>query len=189
VIVAARSAWYDKPQLSDGRDPYRGASAMIKQFDTGNLARDEHGHEHRLPGSRRGRAEHIDRHVGMRMRERRIMLGLSQQQLAELIGVTFQQTYKYEKGITRVAAGHLYEIAQALGVDVGYFFEGIGRDDAFGLTQQQRLLLEFARCFMAIPNRSHQEEIISLARALAEPDAGLSVVRQSRRPRTSTGPL
>jgi transcriptional regulator with XRE-family HTH domain len=57
------------------------------------------------------------------MRERRIMLGLTQQQMAELIGVTYQQAHKYEKGINRVAAGRLYSIAQTLGVEVGYFYE------------------------------------------------------------------
>jgi transcriptional regulator with XRE-family HTH domain len=62
------------------------------------------------------------------MRERRIMLGLTQQQMAELIGVTYQQAHKYEKGVNRVAAGRLYNIAQALGVDVGYFFEGLESD-------------------------------------------------------------
>jgi transcriptional regulator with XRE-family HTH domain len=138
---------------------------------------------------RRRRAEDVDRHVGARMRERRIMLGLSQQQLAELIGVTFQQTYKYEKGITRVASGHLYEIAQALRVDVGYFFDGMGRDDEVGPTQQQRLLLELARCFLAIPKRSHQEQIVLLARILAEPDVGPPTAHRSRRRRTLTGPF
>jgi DNA-binding XRE family transcriptional regulator len=53
----------------------------------------------------RRRPEDIDRHIGVRMRERRIMLGLNQQQLAELIGVSFQQTYKYEKGTNRVPRG------------------------------------------------------------------------------------
>jgi len=66
----------------------------------------------------------MDRHVGARMRERRIMLGLTQQQMAELIGVTYQQAHKYEKGINRIAGGRLYAIAQALGVEVGYFYEG-----------------------------------------------------------------
>jgi transcriptional regulator with XRE-family HTH domain len=65
------------------------------------------------------------------MRERRIMLGLTQQQMAELIGVTYQQAHKYEKGINRVASGRLYNIAQALGVDVGYFFEGVDSDKWF----------------------------------------------------------
>jgi transcriptional regulator with XRE-family HTH domain len=54
------------------------------------------------------------------MRERRVMLGLTQQQMADLIGVTYQQAHKYEKGINRVAAGRLYSIARALGVEVGY---------------------------------------------------------------------
>jgi transcriptional regulator with XRE-family HTH domain len=76
------------------------------------------------------------------MRERRIMLGLTQHQMAELIGVTYQQAHKYEKGINRIAAGRLHHIAQALGVEVGYFFEGFGRDTAVKATQQQRLLLE-----------------------------------------------
>jgi transcriptional regulator with XRE-family HTH domain len=64
------------------------------------------------------------------MRERRIMLGLTQQQMAERIGVTYQQAHKYEKGINRIASGRLYNIAQALGVDVGYFFEGLDSDKA-----------------------------------------------------------
>ena len=73
----------------------------------------------------RPRAQDIDRYVGARMRERRIMLGLTQQQMAELIGVTYQQAHKYEKGINRIAGGRLYTIAQALGVEVGYFYEGL----------------------------------------------------------------
>ena len=56
----------------------------------------------------RPRAQDMDRHVGARMRERRIMLGLTQQQMAELIGVTYQQAHKYEKGINRIAGGRLY---------------------------------------------------------------------------------
>jgi transcriptional regulator with XRE-family HTH domain len=124
----------------------------------------------RAPEQRR--PENIDRHVGARMRERRIMLGLRQQELAELIGVSFQQVYKYEKGTNRVSSGRLYLIAQVLGVDVGYFFEGIGGDETFKPTQQQRLLLELARNFMAIPISRHQKEIVSLVRALAAPDTG-----------------
>ena len=93
----------------------------------------------------RARAQDADRHVGARMRERPIMLGLTQQQMAELIGVTYQQAHKYEKGINRVAAGRLYTIAGALGVDVGYFFEGLGESGGFKPNAQQRMLLELAR--------------------------------------------
>ena len=76
------------------------------------------------------------------------MLGLTQQQMAELIGVTYQQAHKYEKGINRIAGGRLYQIAQALGVEVSYFYDGVGgRSDDFKPTPQQRLLLELARNF------------------------------------------
>jgi transcriptional regulator with XRE-family HTH domain len=130
-------------------------------------------------GSIRRRAKDIDRYVGARVRARRVMLGLTQRQLAELIGVTVQQVCKYEGGSNRVASGHLYQLAQALGVGVGYFFEGMGRDDTLEVTPQQRRFLALARSFNAIPNRSHQQGIISLARALADPDP--VAVRDSRR--------
>jgi transcriptional regulator with XRE-family HTH domain len=124
------------------------------------------------PVPRRSRAQDVDRYVGARMRERRVMLRLTQQQMAELIGVTYQQAHKYEKGINRVAAGRLYNIAQALGVDVSYFFEGLGSDKTFSATPQQRLLLELARNFISIPERRHQDAICSLARALSGPPGG-----------------
>src|ERR1041385_7521991 len=99
----------------------------------------------------------IDDHVGARIRERRIMLGLTQQQMAELIGVTYQQAHKYEKGINRIAAGRLFTIAQALGVDVGYFFQDIESRQDFQPSPQQRMLLELARNFIGMPSRRHQE--------------------------------
>ena len=61
------------------------------------------------------------------MRERRMLLGLTQQQMAELIGVTYQQAHKYEKGINRIAGRRLSRIAQGLGVEIGFFFEMSGR--------------------------------------------------------------
>jgi len=116
----------------------------------------------------RSRAQDIDRHVGMRMRQRRIMLGLTQQQMAELIGVTYQQAHKYEKGINRIAAGRLYQIARVLGVDVSWFFEGLEEEGGeFEPSPQQRMLLELARYFVALPSRRHQEAVIALTRALA----------------------
>jgi transcriptional regulator with XRE-family HTH domain len=124
-----------------------------------------------------------DRYVGARVRGRRRMLGLTQHQLAELIGVSYQQANKYETGLNRVSAGRLYQIAQALDTDVGYFFEGMGRAGTLVLTHQQRLLLKLARDFIAIPDRGHQQGVISLVRALAEPDAGPVAVRGSRRRR------
>jgi len=113
------------------------------------------------------RANDTDRHVGARIRERRIMLGLSQQQMADLIGVTYQQAHKYERGINRISAGRLYEIAQVLGVAVGYFFEGLNSERVPDMTQRQRMCLELARNFSTINNEKHQEALSQLARALA----------------------
>ena len=97
------------------------------------------------------------------------MLGLAQQQMAELIGVTYQQAHKYEKGINRISGGRLYMLAQALGVEVGYFYDGLGVEGgSFEPTQQQRLLLELARNFNALPSRRHQEAVCGLVRAVAD---------------------
>jgi transcriptional regulator with XRE-family HTH domain len=120
----------------------------------------------------RGRAQDIDRQVGARMRERRIMLGLTQQQLAELIGVTCQQAHKYEKGVNRIAAGRLSGIAQALGVPIGYFYDGLATSGAVKASPQQRLMIELARNFVAIADRRQQEAICALARSLANHDLG-----------------
>jgi transcriptional regulator with XRE-family HTH domain len=106
--------------------------------------------------------------VGARVRDRRILLGLTQHQVADLIGVTYQQEHKYEKGINRVAAGRLYNIAQALGVEVSYFFEGLQTPGRLVPSTQQRMLLDLARNYLCIPVRAQREAIVALARALAE---------------------
>jgi transcriptional regulator with XRE-family HTH domain len=126
------------------------------------------------PASRPGpRASAADYHVGARIRERRIMLGLSQQQLARLIGVTYQQAHKYERGLNRISAGRLYEIARGLGVPVSWFFDGLFSTDAPAEpTQRQRMCLELARNFAAIDNEKHQEALSQMARALASQTDG-----------------
>jgi transcriptional regulator with XRE-family HTH domain len=108
----------------------------------------------------------VDRHVCQKMRERRIMLGLTQQQVAELIGVTCQQAHKYETGIHRIAAGHLFAIAQALSVDVNYFVDGMNGQPSPELTRQQRALMDLARNFIIMPRR-HQDKVSNMARSLA----------------------
>ncbi len=122
----------------------------------------------KLAGWSRSSAQGIDRHVGARIRERRIMLGLTQQEMAEQIGVSYQQANKYETGINRVSAGHLYTIAHTLGVDVAFFFGGMEGNQDFKPTPQQRMLLDLARSFIALSNRKHQEALCSFVRALAE---------------------
>lgn len=70
----------------------------------------------------------MDEHVGSRISARRRLLQLSQKEMAEALGVTFQQVQKYEKGINRIGAGRLFNIAQLLGVDVDYFFADVNAD-------------------------------------------------------------
>lgn len=113
------------------------------------------------------RATDVDRHVGGRIRERRVMLGLSQQQMADLIGVTYQQAHKYEKGINRISAGRLYDIAQVLKVPVSFFYDGLDAPSSSEeLSPRQRMCLELARNFSQIANERHQEALSQLARAL-----------------------
>jgi transcriptional regulator with XRE-family HTH domain len=71
----------------------------------------------------------VDRHVGNRVRMRRLLVGMSQEKLGELLGITFQQVQKYEKGSNRVSASRLYQIARVLGVPVQYFYDELKEDD------------------------------------------------------------
>ena len=116
---------------------------------------------------RQPRAQDIDRHIGVRVRQQRVMNGLTQHALADLIGVTYQQAHKYENGTNRIAAGRLYTIARVLGVEVGYFFEGLQSEPSTNHTLQQRVFLDLARNFRSIRERKHQEAICLLTRILA----------------------
>jgi transcriptional regulator with XRE-family HTH domain len=109
----------------------------------------------------------IDDYIGARIRERRVMLGLSQQQFAKRIGLTYQQTHKYEHGTNRVSAGRLYMIASALDVPITYFYEGVSDEKPRQLAPHQRTILEIARNFAAIQNEKHQEALSEIARVLA----------------------
>lgn len=72
-----------------------------------------------------GRPHPVDLHVGKRLKQRRALLGLSQQTLGDHLGLSFQQVQKYENGANRISASRLYLLAQILNVPVGYFFEGL----------------------------------------------------------------
>ena len=114
------------------------------------------------------RATAADRYVGLRIRERRIMAGLSQQQLAMLVGITYQQAHKYERGLNRISAGRLFEIAQALNVPIEWFFEGLSvQGGVQPVPPRQRMCLEVIRNFALIEDPQQQEALSQLARALA----------------------
>src|ERR1700759_4282435 len=70
-------------------------------------------------------ANPVDAQVGNRVRIRRMLIGMSQEKLGDLLGLTFQQVQKYEKGVNRIGAGRLYEIARILGVPIDFFYDGM----------------------------------------------------------------
>src|SRR6185437_9574275 len=71
-------------------------------------------------------ANPIDVQVGNRVRIRRMLIGMSQERLGDLLGLTFQQVQKYEKGVNRIGAGRLFEVSRILGVPIDFFYEGVG---------------------------------------------------------------
>ena len=114
----------------------------------------------------KSRVTDVDRAIGRRIRDRRIALGLTQQQVAGMLGVTYQQAHKYETGANRVSAGRLHQLARVLGVDVGYFYEGLGSGEPARPSAGQRQMLELARSFVVLA-RPQQEALCELVRTLA----------------------
>ncbi len=121
----------------------------------------------------------VDVHVGKRIRQRRWMVGITQQQLAEGVGVKFQRIEKYETGMNRVSASRLWDIAEALEVPVGFFFDGLevqqgtaeGTDQAAahvpGDLMADREALELVRSYYAIPE-NQRRQLFELARVLSD---------------------
>jgi transcriptional regulator with XRE-family HTH domain len=114
----------------------------------------------------RPRAAAANQFVGMRIRERRTLLGLSMPQLAEMVGVTYQQLNKYETGINNVSVGRLYDIARELGAPLEYFFEGLEEDER-RLPPHNAMLLDTMRNLGKVQNEKYLEAISQLIRALA----------------------
>lgn len=123
--------------------------------------------------AKRGRrpADDIDRHVGARMRERRLMLGLSREDVGKRVEgyrLTYQQMAKYEWGDNRISAGRLYEIARVLGVGPGYFFEGLGESPLAPVRAHgvNRMALGLADSFRRLPSDEHRRALLALSRAM-----------------------
>jgi transcriptional regulator with XRE-family HTH domain len=116
----------------------------------------------------------VDVHVGKRIRHRRWMNGTTQQQLAEKVGIKFQQIQKYETGMNRVSASRLWDIAAALGVEISFFFDGLDAATASetsadmpGDILSDREALELLRSYYAIPE-NQRRRLFDLARVLSE---------------------
>ncbi len=118
----------------------------------------------------------VDVHVGKRIRHRRWLAGMTQQQLAENVGIKFQQIQKYETGANRVSASRLWDIADALDVSVSFFFEGLdqeteGEAKASGGAPADILgdkeALELIRSYYSIPE-NQRKRLFDLARVLSD---------------------
>ena len=127
----------------------------------------------------------IDRHVGSRVRMRRMLAGVSQEKLGDGLGLTFQQVQKYEKGSNRISASRLQQIARLLDVPVSFFFEGapvgtIANVEQSGIANSDDVTdflataegVQLARAFTAITNGRVRRRLIDLAEALAEQKSG-----------------
>jgi len=114
-------------------------------------------------------ASEVDRLVGDRIRRRRILMGLTQDQLGESLGISYQQIQKYETGANRVSAGRLYLIANRLDVSPGWFFDPVKSDassEDFDELGSSRLLMEFVRSFARIKDERLKSILVSLVRAM-----------------------
>lgn len=113
----------------------------------------------------------VDIHVGKRIRHRRWMIGMTQQQLGDKVGIKFQQIQKYETGMNRVSASRLWDIADTLGVTISFFFEGLSEGDAPATATNDMMAekeaLDLVRSYYAIPE-AQRRRLFDLARVLSE---------------------
>lgn len=123
----------------------------------------------------------VDVHVGKRLRQRRTLLGMSQEKLAQAFGVSFQQVQKYERGANRISASRLYLLTKILDVPVTYFFEGLptvtptqadteAADTPDRMTSRETL--ELVRAYYRISDPVVRKRLVDLARALSREDVG-----------------
>ena len=128
-------------------------------------------------------ADDTDFHIGKRLRRRRRLLGMTQQDLAEMVGVRFQQIQKYECGANRITSSRLYDLSKALNISVQYFFDGIEGKTLLGLAANdadrldsdilsQKETLELVRAYYRLGERP-RKRLLELAKAF-EADAANS---------------
>lgn len=137
---------------------------------------------------REHRPSPIDVHVGSRVRLRRTLLGMSQEKLGEALGLTFQQVQKYERGVNRIGASRLFDLARVLDVPIGFFFDdmpevnggnvAVRRTAGFAETQDgfedetlhRRETLELVRAYYRITDTSIRKRVFDLIKSLAPSD-------------------
>jgi transcriptional regulator with XRE-family HTH domain len=128
---------------------------------------------------RKKQANPIDIQVGNRVRIRRMLIGMSQERLGDLLGLTFQQVQKYEKGVNRIGAGRLYEVARILNVPVNFFYEGVsevtgqpGLGESDGAPVMDFVSsgegMQLSLAFMKIKDAKVRKRVLDLVKSLAE---------------------
>lgn len=134
---------------------------------------------------KKGRANSVDEYVGLQLRQRRALLGLSQEKLAEQVGITFQQIQKYENGANRVSASRLYEFSKVLEIPVNFFFEDYGSNEnmqgsaGFADNEQsafegpedimrRKETIELIRTYYSIKSPKLRKDLFKLVKSMAE---------------------
>jgi transcriptional regulator with XRE-family HTH domain len=121
----------------------------------------------------------VDAHVGNRVRLRRQLIGMSQEKLGELLGITFQQVQKYEKGSNRVSASRLHKMSKVLNVPIQYFFEGLQEPEngsGLGETGAENVIdvassvegVQLARILAEMSSAGRRKLLVSIAKAVAD---------------------
>jgi transcriptional regulator with XRE-family HTH domain len=125
-------------------------------------------------------ANPVDIQVGNRVRIRRMLIGMSQERLGELLSLTFQQVQKYEKGVNRIGAGRLFDVSRILGVPIDYFYEGIdtqlAAQEGFAEESAPPVMefvssgegLQLSLAFMKIKDAKVRKRVLDLVKSLAE---------------------
>lgn len=132
---------------------------------------------------KKGRANSIDEHVGQRLRQRRTIAGISQEKLADMVGVTFQQIQKYENGANRISASRLFQFSTLLEVPVDFFFDDSAKLSVVGMSDnkqdgfeglqssdvmQEKETLELVRVYYSIKNPKVRKDFLKLLKSMAE---------------------
>ena len=141
----------------------------------------------RMSTNKKGKAGSLDEHIGSRLKQRRSLLGMTQENLADSVGITFQQIQKYENGANRISAGRLYEFSHILDVPIGFFFEnylgqkailsGFADNDQENLSPdvlvekdvlQEKETLELIRVYYSIKNPKLRKDLFNFVKSMAD---------------------
>jgi len=122
----------------------------------------------KISSSRTGIPNPVDIEVGKRLKERRIFLGLSQTELANMLDISFQQVQKYEKGTNRISASRLVDLSNVLDVNITYFFNEKGKNESKDDLMAQRETLTLVRNYYKITDKKKRDSVITFCKALAE---------------------